>query len=129
LSLSGIAVAASPARAAAPPDAFAGLLPIVPTAQRQFGKSDTVTAFVRVYQRLKDAGGLVDVTARIIDATDRSVFQAAVSVPAERFSSYLASDYRLQLPIERLATGEYLLTIDARQGERTARTGLRFTIK
>jgi VWFA-related protein len=129
LSLSGIAIAASPSRAAAPPDAFAGLLPVVPTAQRQFGKSDTATAFVRVYQRLQDAGGLVSVTARVIDASDRSVFEAAASLPAERSASYLAADYRLQLPVERLAAGEYLLTIDAKQGEHVARRGLRFTIR
>jgi VWFA-related protein len=129
LSLSGIAVAASPARAAAPPDAFAGLLPIVPTAQRQFGKSDTATAFVRVYQRRKDAGGPVNVTARVIDASDRPVFEDAATLPAERFSSDRAADYRLQLPVERLAAGEYLLTIDAKQGEHAARRGLRFTIK
>jgi VWFA-related protein len=129
LSLSGIAVAASPARAAAPPDAFAGLLPIVPTAQRQFGKSDTATAFVRVYQRRKDAGGPVNVTARVIDASARPVFEDAATLPAERFSSDRAADYRLQLPVERLAAGEYLLTIDAKQGEHAARRGLRFTIK
>lgn len=37
---------------------------------------------------------------------------------ADRFSSRRAADYRMTLPLETLATGRYLLTIEAQLGDR-----------
>jgi hypothetical protein len=57
------------------------------------------------------------------------VFDNTTELAADRFTANHGADYRLNLPVERLASGEYLLTIDAAQGERVARRGLRFTIR
>jgi len=51
LSLSPIAISRTPAIATAPSDAMHGLLPIVPTAVRDFAATDEVEAFLRIHQR------------------------------------------------------------------------------
>jgi hypothetical protein len=41
-----------------------------------------------------------------------------------------AADFTVpEIPVERLASGEYLLTIEVAQGDRVARRGLRFTMR
>jgi VWFA-related protein len=128
LSLSGIVLALSPAAGAARADAFKDILPIVPTAQREIVRSGRATAFLRVYQDAKAAVGPATVTARITDTADRVVFDNATELAADKFSNH-AADYLVNIPVDRLATGEYLLTIEAAQGERVARRGLRFTVR
>ena len=39
------------------------------------------------------------------------------------------ADYRINLPIDRLAAGEYLLEIAAAAGDETAARKLRFTVR
>jgi hypothetical protein len=129
LSLSGIVLASSPAVPSAPPDAFTNLLPVVPTAQRQFARTHRASAFLRVYQRTKDPAHPVNVKARIVDTSNRAVFDDAVSLSADRFAATHASDYRLELPVERLERGEYLLTIEAARGQYTAGRAVRFTVR
>jgi VWFA-related protein len=128
LSLSGIAVHASPAIRSAPTDAFADLLPVVPTARRDFSRADRASAFLRIYQQSKDAVQPADITATIQDAAGRTVLSEHASRAADRFAADHSSDYRLQLPLERLETGEYLLTVEATRGKYTARRGLRFAV-
>jgi VWFA-related protein len=144
LSLSGLVLAVSPSVSSAGREALANLVPVVPTAQREFARTDRATAFLQVYQDAgrQDAGrpdaGRPDagkppqpagVTARITDTGDRIVFDQVTELPADRFAGNRGADYRLELPLERLEPGEYLLTIDASQGQRTVRRGLRFTVR
>jgi hypothetical protein len=128
LSLSGVVLAASPSVLSAPKDAFSNLLPVVPTAQRHFARTDHVTAFSRVYQRVNKPAQPVNLTVRIVDAGDRLLVNEVSSLTADRFAANQAADHRIDLPIERLGSGEYLLTIEATQGEYTARRGVRFTV-
>ncbi len=129
LSLSGIVLAASPAVPSAPRDAFTNLLPIVPTAQREFAPTDRATAFLQVYQDRSGTPQPVTVTARIADTNDRVVLDEATSLTADRFTGNRSADYRLELPVDRLERGEYLLTIEASQRQHVARRGVRFTVR
>jgi hypothetical protein len=129
LSLSGIVLGVSPSAPSAPADAFTNLLPVVPTAQREFAPSDRATAFLKVYQEATAATLPASVTARIIDTGDHSVLDVATPLPADRFTADHSADYRLELPLDRLPRGEYLLTIDASLGQRTVRRGLRFSVR
>jgi VWFA-related protein len=128
LSLSGIVLHVDPAILSAPRDAFTNLLPLVPTARRDFARTDRALAFVRVYQKGENAVQPVDVNARIEDAAGRSVLNDAASVSSDRFGVNSSADYQVDLPIDRLQPGEYLLTIEAAQGKYTARRGMRFTV-
>jgi hypothetical protein len=128
LSLSGIVLAISPAVGSAPADAFRDIAPVIPTARREIARTGRATAFVRVYQDAKAAALPATVTARITDTADHVVFDNVTELAADRFTNH-AADYLFEIPVERLASGEYLLTIDAAQGERVARRGLRFTTR
>ena len=129
LSLSGIVLTVSPAVPSAPTDALTNLLPVVPTARREVARTDRATAFVRVYQDGQRYRMPATVTARIVDTSDRLVLDEVTPLPADRFTDNHSADYRLELPLERLEAGEYLLTIEATEGKHTARRGVRFTVR
>ena len=129
LSLSGIVLASSPAILSTSKQALANLLPVVPTAQRHFARTDRVTAFLRVYQEAGKPAQPVDVTMRIVDVSDRILMKVVDPLAADRFAGNRGADYRVDLPIERLDNGEYLFVIEATQGQHTARRGLRFTVQ
>jgi hypothetical protein len=128
LSLSGIVLAISPAVGSAPPDAFKDIAPVIPTARREIAHSDRATAFLGVYQDAKAAALPTTVTARITDTDDKVVFDNVSELAADRFNNH-AADYLIEIPVERLASGEYLLTIEATQRDRVARRGVRFTVR
>jgi VWFA-related protein len=128
LSLSGIVFAVSPAVGSAPADAFRDITPVIPTARRDIARTDHATVFLRVYQDAKAAALPTTLTARITDTADRVVFDNVSELAAGRFNNH-AADYLIEVPVERLASGEYLLTIEAAQRDRVARRGVRFTVQ
>jgi VWFA-related protein len=125
LSVSGLVLSASPAVLAAPIDVFQDLLPLVPTAKREFTATDRATAMIRVYQ-----GGetmrAIEVRARIIDTTDKVVLDERRALAAEAFSAAHAADYQLDLPLAGLAPGDYVLALVVASGEHEVRRNLRF---
>jgi VWFA-related protein len=129
LSLSGLVFAVAPGLPSAGREAFANLLPLVPTAQRELARTDKASAFLQVYQDADRLPLPATVTARITDSSDRILFDQVTQLPADRFADKRGADFRLELPVERLERGEYLLTIEATQNQNTARRGLRFTVR
>jgi VWFA-related protein len=129
LSLSGVVVATSPALPSAAHDIFKDLLPIVPTARREFARASRASVFLRVYQRSNDAPQPVSMTAQIQDPSGRVLMKDAVALEAAQFASDHAADYRIALPVERLTAGEYLLSIEAAQGEHIASRAVRFAVR
>jgi VWFA-related protein len=125
--LSGVLMAA-PGRVSAPPEALSALVSFVPTARRTFTRSERATAFVRVYQGLTRSLTPGYVTARIVDEHDAVVFQQESRVLAEQFGAGRALDFSLDLPLDRLADGEFLLTLEARSGTAQARRDARFRV-
>jgi VWFA-related protein len=128
LSLSGIFLSAAPGPLSAPKDAFAGLLPIVPTARRTFTSADRVTAFVRVYEASKKPPVPVTLTVRILDTHDGVTSAETVMLAAERFNDTRAVDHRIELPLSTLGGGEHLLVVETTAGEHAARRGVRFIV-
>ena len=151
LSLSGVVVTRTPATPSAPRELLAPLLPVVPTATREFVPADRVETYLQLYQsgkkpfapaRVKitianDHGGtdLTDTRALPVDA-----FHAAPAPP--RVGSSLApkpdpfanaalraADLRYQLPMAKLAPGEHLLTFEATCGATTLRRDVRFSVR
>ena len=129
LSLSGLVLEHVPAPAVVPERALADVLPLVPTTTREFAPTDRVTAFVRVYQGGHGTLVTASVAARIVDDRNETMFDQKTPLGAENFSQNRAADYRLDLPLARFATGEYLLTIAAALGKYQARRDVRFTVK
>jgi hypothetical protein len=125
VSLSGILLGATPSPAAAPADAFAGVLPIVPTSQREFQRGSEVIVFFRVYQRGRSAARPIAVTVRVANDHDSVVARSTATLDAAQFRDG-AADYQFRLPVDQLQTGQYLLTVEAALGGRVARRDVRF---
>jgi hypothetical protein len=129
LSLSGVVLSVSPGISSAGREAFANILPLIPTAQREFARTDHATAFLQIYQQTSAPPGAATVTARIADTSDRNVLDEVTALPADRFAANHGADYRLELPLTKLEPGEYLLTIEAAHGQSIARRGVRFSVR
>ena len=77
--LSGVVLAGRSTVLATPADAVADVSPVVPTSQREFARTDTLTVFVRV-DRGGESAGTVPVRARIIDTESQAVFDNTVTL-------------------------------------------------
>jgi VWFA-related protein len=129
LSLSGVVITADPTLAAAPKDAFTGVIPVLPTTRREFDRGDRVTAFVRIHEGGRQAIAPVGVTVEVTDAHGAVVTSRTDAIAAGAFSSRRSTDYTYDLPVARLAAGTYLMTIEARLGDITSRRDVRFSVR
>ena len=129
VSLSGLVVAASPSGSAAPSDAYADLLPVVPTARRVFRPTDRVTVFARGYQGGRQAVVSATATARIVDAANQEVFSSETPLGAQSFGALRSADYRLAVPVDRLGPGYYLLTVSLSAASGAVERSLSFQIQ
>jgi VWFA-related protein len=129
LSLSGLVVECLPGGAAALGD----LVPVVPpvrmTTIRQFSANQRVAAIARVYQQRSKTLVPVSISARIVDGQDRVAFTTDATLEPAAFEAERQADYRLDLPLDRLSGGEYLLTLDASTGATSERRILRFAVR
>jgi len=128
LSLSGLVLGAKPALRSAPAGAFSNLLPLVPTARRLFRATDEVTAFLRVYQN-RQSFSAATVTTRITNTKNAIVAELAEPLTGTSVGSRSAVDFQIDLPVPDLPQGEYLLTIEVRARERSAKRDLRFRVE
>jgi VWFA-related protein len=130
VALSGVLLSVSPEVPAAPADALAGLVPVRPTTRRRFSTTDNVRAFVRLYQGISRPAMPGYVVAQILDQTGASVYrqESRLDVSMYRGASR-AVDYTVGVPVERLGAGDYVLGIEVRHGNDTARRDVRFTVQ
>jgi VWFA-related protein len=129
LSLSGLVVESLPGGAAALEDLAGVVPPVRMTTVRQFSAEQPAAAVARVYQRRGKTLTPVRVSARIVDDQDRAAFTTESVLEPARFNAERQADYRLDLPLDRLPDGEYLLTLEASAGSTAARRNLRFTVR
>jgi VWFA-related protein len=113
LSLSGIVLSPTPA---APRGVLNDLMPIAPSAQRQFTATARVSVFARVYDKADSGTVPVTVTARVIDDDGHTSFEQTSKAIDMRGSPIRSADYRLDLDLSHMTKGENLLTIEARRG-------------
>jgi hypothetical protein len=129
LSLSGLVLEAPSAQPAAAGDVLEGRLPVVPTSRRTFGPADPVTAFLRIYQGGNAELRPVEVTLRLVASWGEVALERLMPFSADRFGPNRSADLRVDLPLIGLAAGEYLLAIEAREGDRTADRQLRLIVQ
>jgi VWFA-related protein len=111
LSTSGLLLTSTAAPIAAPPNALAGLVPVIPTTLRQFARSDRVSGFLRVYQGGRKPLVPVSVTTRIVDERATTMSQRRIEIGVDQFRSR-AADVPFDVPVASLAPGPYLLDVD-----------------
>jgi hypothetical protein len=116
--LSTIAIGGSVGTSALKDDDLAARLPFMPTTQRTFATTDQFVAFFRVYQgaRRTDALSAVNLRIVLVDAQGRSAASQAATLAPDQFVGRSA-DYFVRLPLSGLASGEYLLRVEAAAGK------------
>jgi VWFA-related protein len=130
LSLSGVIVSRLPYRPPTGRDTLAGLIPVTGTTSRQFSKAERIGAYVRVYQAMKNTVVPVSMSLRVVDAANKMVSGQTLTLPDLAFNPLThAADYRMEVPLMRLAPGEHLLTIEAAAGGHTVQRHVRFTVR
>jgi hypothetical protein len=129
LSLSGLVVSATPAPPLAPADAFSDVLPVVPTAQREFTRASRVAAFVRAYQGGNGAMSDVTMTATLLGVSETPIVHETTTLAASRFGNARSADYMINVPVTDLAPGPYLLTLQATLGDKQVTRHMRFEMK
>jgi VWFA-related protein len=130
LSLSNIVIGAAPRTLTAPKDFLSTLLPVVPTARREFARTDRFVAFLRIYQGTGRDTTLmpVQLQSTLIDARAATVASDSNTIAATEFAGGRAADHYVTLPLTTLAPGDYLLKVEAKMGARVAGRALRFHI-
>jgi hypothetical protein len=68
------------------------------------------------------------VTTEITDHQDRVVYRRETRVTLETMGAGRATDIDLDLPLDRLPPGSYLLAVETRHGNETARRDVRFDV-
>jgi len=104
------------------------LTTVAPTTRRTFKRGEHVVAFVESYQgqaRQTMPGYLI---TEIYDETDQRIYQQELRVvptaPRERTAAF-----GVELPMERLAPGKYLLSMQVKQGNANARRDVKFEVR
>lgn len=130
LSLSSVVLGAMPGTSSVPADFLAMQLPIVPTAQRTFSRSQNAVGFMRIYQGTGRAEPIQPVTvrARVLDTNGQPAIEHAFVLAPEQFAVGRTGECRITLPLSRLAPGDYVLAVDVAMGERTAGRAVRFRV-
>jgi len=129
LAMSGMVLGAEPAGPTTPPDRLKALLPFMPTARREFFFADRVTAFARIYQGGRAPTSAARLTARITDERGRVVHEHNTDLAPTAFGTTRAADFLWPVPMQALASGQYLLTLEAVQGDDSVRRDVRFVVR
>jgi VWFA-related protein len=155
VSISGVILGVTPGRPAAPRDLFTGVLPILPSAQREFAKTDRASALLYAYQSTTSLVS-ADVAISVTDRHGAVLITERRTIPREAFASaeaqpssparpqsvaraprpdpfanraFRAAEVPYALPISRLPPGEYLLTFEVTMGTSVMRRDVRFEVK
>jgi hypothetical protein len=127
LTLSGLVLASSGApQASLASDAkLRAILGADPTTDRRFARRDTLTAYVEAYTDAKNRVEDVAVTATITTGQGAKVRSEPIARGASEAGR---AAFTVRLPLADLAPGDYVLTIDAKTGKRTATRQVGFVV-
>jgi hypothetical protein len=107
------------------------LLPIVPTARREFDRTDRFLAFFRIYQGTarQDPLSPVQLQSTVVNAGGAVVATETSTLDAAQFATNRTADHYLTVPLATLAPGDYLLKIETTMGSRVAGRAMRFVVR
>ena len=116
--------------AIAPPKLLTDLVPEIPTAQRTFNKAaDHVLAYVKVIQGGSGKLAPVTVKTQIRDAANSLVLDQSDTHAPDRFGPDRSTDVKFAIPLDRLASGDYLLAFEAALDKASARRDVVFRVR
>ncbi len=127
LSASGAIVSTAPTPYTASP-ILADTLPVTPTTRRMFLRNEPAEVLVRFYQGGRGRLRNLPVSLRIADANGEAIIQGDEVIAPSQFDAGRSTEWRFVLPLERLAPGDYLLTVEASLDDRQVARHVRFAV-
>ncbi len=67
--------------------------------------------------------------SRVVDASGRTKMEEAREVTVDQFNAARTAGWTRLLPLDGLAPGQYVLTVEATEQDHTARRDVLFTVK
>ena len=128
VSFSGMVLAARPSAPVTPKDGLPGVVPVTPTTRRTFSASDRVVAFTRVYQGGKKPVAAVPLRVQLRNQDEFLLMNRQEALAAEMFTKDRSADINIGIPLERMAPGSYLLTLESTLEKTTAKREVRFDV-
>ena len=128
LSMSGLIVSATPTGEVAPREALAAVIPMVPTTRRTFTPSHQVSAFLRLYQPGRAPIVSVPMRVQLIDKNGRPVMDRQQQIAVTQFTAAREANILVPVPTDRLADGEYLLSIESELHDKKVRRETRLRV-
>jgi hypothetical protein len=129
LSSTALMFHAEPSPPSGPPDGFADLLGLAPTARRTFSSGDHLVAFARLHAGGTEAIEPVRVTARLVNAAGQGIASEFGRVDRADFDRARNAGYRFAIPVDRLAPGEYALSVGFAMGGAGIHRDVRFQVR
>jgi hypothetical protein len=120
VAISGIVLGREPTERQPLPANLGGLVPIVPTVTRTFGQGEPIVAYFQIYQGRETPLAPVTMTVKVVDERGAPALDLTATLGVDRFVSNRTAEYRFKLPLDRLSSGRYLLSIEARVADRIA---------
>ena len=156
--ISGVVLAALPPLPGGPRDVATPILPIVPTASREFSPSDTVTALLRVYQNGQTSPSPAALSVTIVNASNHLETRETATLQPSQFvpaipanggagatqggavgvnsragdvstNGLRTAQVRYRIPVDRLAPGRYFLTFQIDFAGRTEKRAVGFSVR
>jgi VWFA-related protein len=111
-------------------DALASVVPILPTSAREFSPSDSVIAFLRVFQGGTAPIAPVTMTTKVLDIGDTPLFEESKTIAPEAFDASRSAPFEIALPLSRLSHGPHLVSISvSAPGASNVRRDLVFRVR
>ena len=128
VSISGIVLTAEPSHVVAPRDLLTKVIPVIPTTRRTFAAADRVTAFARVYQGGRATLARVPIRVQLVNENGVVMLDRHQDIGPERFTDERSANLLIDVPVSRLAAGEYLITLETPTGKTVLQRTMRFRV-
>jgi hypothetical protein len=110
-------------------DPLADVVPLLPTARRDFDRHERVTAFMGAYHNSGPLPSAVEIGTRITDERNRRRFERRSPMAAADFDASGRAVYTIDLPLASLDPGSYLLTMEATGARAKTTRHVRFSVR
>lgn len=128
LTMSGVAVGLAGRAAAIAGQKVDGVVPFAPTSRRDFIPTDRVGALLRLHQSSRSAPLAAVLETEILEATGERVMATTRNISAAAFESPDGVEHRVDVPVQTLGHGSYVLRFVATAGTHRVQRDVRFTV-
>ena len=129
VSMSGVALSDAQQRSVVAEGAFSRLPEVLPMTSRQFAGDAKIVGLVELYQAGAGEPKPVPVWLTIKNDRQQSVSQQSSTIDPAQFAGGHGAQFRFELPLSKLAPGEYLLTVETASEKTKIQRNVRFVVK